>query len=57
MSQTIVPRTPLLPASVKETIVWLREEATRQFINGNKRDADDRHAQADELERSHRARS
>ncbi|BCH68036.1 MULTISPECIES: hypothetical protein [Rhizobium/Agrobacterium group] len=36
MSQVIVPLPkPFLPADLRETITWLREEVTRQFINGN----------------------
>ncbi len=58
MSQVIVPHPkPLLPADLKETITWLREDATRQFINGNVRGSSYRHALAGELERSHRERS
>jgi hypothetical protein len=58
MSQVIVPNLrPLLPADLKETITWLREDATRQFINGNARGSSYRHALAGELERSIRERS
>jgi hypothetical protein len=58
MSQVIVPNLrPLLPADLKETITWLREEATRQFINGNARGSSYRHALAAELERNTRERT
>ncbi|QIG69145.1 hypothetical protein EVB78_111 [Rhizobium phage RHph_N1_15] len=58
MSQAIAPNLrPLLPADLKETIAWLREDATKQFINGNVRGSSYRHALAGDLERSHRERS
>jgi hypothetical protein len=58
MSQVISPNpTPHLPADLKEQITWLREDATRQFINGNVRGSSYRHALAGELERSHRERT
>jgi hypothetical protein len=58
MSQTLLcDLRPSMSAKTRETIAWLREEATRQFINGNVRGSSYRHALAGDLERGYRERS
>lgn len=48
---------PFMSAKTKELISWLREEATRQFIDGNVRGSSYRHALAGDLERGHRGKT